>query len=95
MTEKKKKVEEDKAMAKEDKRVIATRLEERISTMQKLTNTQLDMTSQLMLANQKLNQKDMEIENLKSQNDILKNQLKTEKKFMERFNKPREAMKYF
>lgn len=82
-------------MTKEDKRVMATRLEERISDVEKITNTKLDMMNQLMLINQELNHKDVEIANLKSQKDILKNELKTEKESMQKFNKPKEAIKYF
>ena len=47
-------------MTEEDKMIMATRLEERILEVQKLTNTQMDM----MIPNQKLNQKDAEIRNL-------------------------------
>ena len=64
VTEQKKKVEEDKVFIEEDKRIIETRLEERISNVQKLTNIQLDMMNQLMHENQNLNKKDVEIENL-------------------------------
>lgn len=41
-------------MAKEDKRLMAARLEERISDVQKLTKTQLDMMNQLMLTKTQL-----------------------------------------
>ena len=43
VTEQKKKDEEDKIMAKEDKRQMATRLEVRPFDVQKLTKNQLDM----------------------------------------------------
>ena len=82
-------------MVEEDKRVMTTRLEERISDVLKLTNTQLDMMNQLMLANQELNYKDVGIGNLKSQKDVPKNELKIEKESMQRFKKPKEAMNYF
>lgn len=93
MIEQKKKIEEDKNMAEEPKRVMAIRLEERISDVHKLTNTQLDMINQIILANKELNHKDVEITNLKSQKDILNNELKTKKQSMERFKKPNEVMK--
>lgn len=57
VTKKKKKVEEDK-------RKKENRLEERISIVQNLTNTQLDMMNQLVLSNQELNRKHVEIENM-------------------------------
>ena len=72
-----------------------TRLEERISDVQKLKNTQLDLMNQLMLANQKLNHKDVKISNLNSRNDILKNELKNWKQSMEKLKEPKEAIKYF
>lgn len=82
-------------MAEEDKRVMATRLEERISNMQKLTNTQMDFMNQLITTNKKLNHKDVEIANLSSHNEILKNELKNEKESMDKFTKSNEVMKYF
>lgn len=57
--------------------------------------THFYLNLKLMLANQELNHKDVETVNLKSQKDILKNELKKEKEYMERFNKPKEAIKYF
>ena len=62
----KKKAEEDRVMVEEDKRTLTNRLEERSSDVQKFTNTQLDMMNQLMLANQELNRKDIEIATLNS-----------------------------
>ena len=76
ISELKMKVEEDKGMIKEDKRLLANRLEEKSSDVQKLTNTQLDLMNQLILANQELNKKDIKITTLKSQNDLLQNELK-------------------
>ena len=93
--EKKKKAKEDRTMVEEEKRVMVTRLEERISYVQKITNTQLDMINQLMLVNQELNHRDVEIENLNSQKEILRNELKYEKQYIEKLNKPTEEMKYF
>ena len=46
--------------------------------MCRFTNIEMGMMNQLMLANQNLNYKDVEIANVKSQRDILKNALKTE-----------------
>ena len=53
-------------MIDEEKIKLTNRLEERTSDVQKLTNTQLDMMNQLMLANQELNRKGIEISILKS-----------------------------
>lgn len=53
----------------------------------------MDMINQLILRNQKQNHKDVEIANLKSHNEILKNELKSEKESMENFIKPKEVMK--
>lgn len=82
-------------MVEEDKRVMATRLKEMISDVKKLTNTQMDMVNKLMIANQILNHKDVDVANLKSHNEILKNELKNEKESMDKFNKPKDAMKYY
>ena len=82
-------------MDEEDKRVMATRLEEIISYVKKLTNTQIDMMNQLMFEIQILNHKDVEITNFNSHNDILKNELKNERESMDKFNKTKEEMKYF
>ena len=48
-----------------------------------------------MITNQELNMKDIEIATMKSQKDLLYNELKEKKKFIERFNKPNEAIKLF
>ena len=95
VVEQKKKAEDDKAMAEVDKRQIATRLDERTSDIQRLTDNQLDMVNQLLLANQELGRKDLEINQLKHDNDHLKHELRTEKEINERMNKPNEAEKYF
>lgn len=64
--------------------------------VQKLTNTnQLDLMNQLMIANQELNRKDIEIATLTSQNEQLRSELRTEKELNERMNKPSAANKYF
>ena len=94
LVEKNKKDEEDKVVTKEDKRIMETRLEESISNIQKITNTQCDMMNQTMLANQELNINDVEIENMRSQKDLLKKELKIEKEYIKRFNKLNEAIKY-
>ena len=74
---------------------MENRLEERISKVHKLTNTQLDMMNQLMLANQELNRKDVEIAHLISQKELLKNELKTKNEYVERFKNLNKEMKYF
>lgn len=61
--EKKKKAMEDKLITEEDKRQMAIRLEERSFEVQKLTNNQLDMITQLIVSNQETNRKDLEIIN--------------------------------
>lgn len=82
-------------MEEEDKRTMTTRLEERILDAQNLTNTQMDLMNKIMTTNHKLNHKDVEIADLKTHNEILKNELKNENESMEKFNKPQEVMKYF
>ena len=59
-----KKDKEDRVMIDENKRTLTNILEERTFDVEKLTNTQLDMMNQLMLANQELNRKDIEIKQL-------------------------------
>lgn len=93
--EQKKKVEEDKVMIEDDKSVLINRLEEKTSDVQKLSNMQLDTMNQLMLANHELNGNDINITTLKLQNDQLRNELRAKKEFIERFNKPSEAIKHF
>ena len=63
--------------------------------VQKLTNIHLDMIIQLIITNQEAIRKDLEIKNLKLQNEQLKNELKYEKELMESLNKPNEAIKHF
>ena len=55
----------------------------------------MDTLSQMMNGNYGLNVKDIEITTLKLQNEKLKNDWKREKEFVESFNKPNEAIKYF
>lgn len=66
-------------MSEDDKRILTNRLEERTTDVQKLTNTQLDLLNQLMIANQELNRKDIEIATLTSHNEQLRSELRTEK----------------
>lgn len=94
VVEQKKKAKEDKTMAEEDKRQISMRLDERTTDMQRLTNNQLDMVNQLLLVNQELGRKDMEINNLRSENDQLRNELRSIKEINKRMKKPNEAAKY-
>lgn len=82
-------------MAEEDKRQMVIRLDERTSNVQKLTNNQLDMVNQLPLANQELNIKDLEIANLISQNDQMRNELRTKKELVEKMTTPNEVIRYF
>ena len=72
VNEQMKKDKEDKVVAKEEKRYMVTRLEERSYNVQNITNTQLQIMNQIMPTNQELNKKDMEIENLRSQNNLLR-----------------------
>ena len=51
--------------------------------------------NQLMIANHELNGKEIVITILKLQNDQLRNELRAEKEFIEKFNKPSKAIEYF
>ena len=82
-------------MLEEDKRILASRLEEKSEELSKVTNQQLDTLGQMMNIHHELNVKDIEISTLKLQNDQLQNDLKREKELNEQFNKPNEAIKYF
>lgn len=100
VTEQKKKDMEDKVMIEDDKRVLTNILEERSSQVTRIANMQLETLDQMMIANHELNAKDIEITTLKLKNEQLKNEqlnndLKREKEFVESFNKPSEAIKYF
>ena len=83
MTEQKKKAIEDKTIIKEDKRILANRLEEKSEELSKVSNMQLDTLSQMMNIHHELNVKHIEITTLKLQND-----LKREREFAKSFNKP-------
>ena len=72
--EQRKKAMANKLMVEEDKRQIASRLEETSFQVHKLTNNQLDMINQKVIANQEANGKDVVITNLKLQNEQLKNE---------------------
>ena len=95
VTKKKNKVEEDKVMIEDDKRILTNRLEETTSEVTRIDNMQLETLGQMMIANHELNAKDIEITTLKLQNEHLRNDLKREKYFSKSFNKPSEAIKYF
>lgn len=82
-------------MAEEDKRQMVIRLKDRSFEVQKITNNQLDMINQLIVVTQDAYRKDLEITNLRSQNEQLRSELKHEKELMERMNKPNEAIKHF
>ena len=71
------------------------RLEERSFKLQKLTRNQLDMMNQLIIVTQEAKRKDMEIISLRSLNEKLRNELRTEKELLQRMNKPSEVVIYF
>ena len=50
----------------------------------------MDLMNQLMTANHLLNHKYMDIANMKSHKEILKNEIKNEKEYMDQFNKPKK-----
>ena len=95
VTKQKKTTIEEKVMIEEDKRNLANILEEKLTELSKISNMQLDTLSQMMNAHHELNVKDIEISTLKLQNEKLQNDLIKEKKIVESFNKPNEAIKYF
>ena len=64
-------------MIEEDKIILTNTLEENISNVQKHFNIQSDTINQLILGNDELNGKDIEITTLKSWNGLLKNELRT------------------
>jgi hypothetical protein len=53
------------------------------------------MINQLVITNQETNTKDVEIKNLKLQNEQLKSELRHETELMERMNKQNESIKHF
>ena len=53
------------------------------------------MLNQLLSLNQEMNKKDVEIANLRLENDQLNNNLRSENEFIERLNKPKEAIRNF
>ena len=53
------------------------------------------MLNQLLSVKQELNRKDVEVVNLKSKSECLRNELKSEKEFIKRMNKPKEALRYY
>ena len=95
VSKQKKKVEEEKVMIEDDKRILTNRLEEKISEVTRIANMQLETLGQMMIANHELNAKDIEITTLKLQNEQLRNDLKREKEFFDSFNKLIEAINYF
>ena len=82
-------------MIEDDKRTLTNRLEEKTSKVQGIANMQLETMNQVMIANHELNSKNIEVTNLKLQNEQLRNDLKGEKEFAESFNRANEAIKYF
>ena len=71
ITKQKKRFIEDRAMIEDDKRNLANRLEEKSIELTRISNMQLDTLSQMMNAHHELNVKDIEISNLKMQNEQL------------------------
>lgn len=53
------------------------------------------MMNKLIIETQEANKKDTKITSLRSQNEKLKNELRTKKELLEGMNKPSEAIKYF
>lgn len=74
---------------------MARKLEERSFEVQNIINNQLYMINQLVIVNHKENKKDLEITNLRLQNEKLKSELRHEKELMERLSKPNEEIKHF
>ena len=66
-------------MIDDDTKLLRNRLNEKISDVQKLTNSQADMMNQLMLANQELDINEIEIATMKAQNEQIQNELKAKK----------------
>lgn len=95
VTEQKNKVEEEKVVIKDAKRILTNRLEEKTSEVNRISHMQLETLNQMMISNHELNGKDIEITTLKLQNEQLRNDLKGEKEFVESFNRPSEAIKNF
>ena len=95
ITEKKKRVIEDRAMLEDEKINLANRLEEKSIELEKVSNMQLDTLSQMMNAHHELNVKDIEISTLRMQNEQLQNELRREKEIEKSFNKSSEAIKHF
>ena len=82
-------------MVEDDKRILTNRLEEKTSKVTRIVKMRLETLGQMMIANHKLNAKDIEIIALNLQNEQLRNDLKREKEFVDSFNKLSEAIKYF
>ena len=66
--EQKKKVEEEKVMIEDDKRILANKLEEKTSELNRIAHKQLKTLNQMMIENHELNGQDIEITTLKLQN---------------------------
>lgn len=67
---------EQKKKGEEDKMQMTTRLDEHISEVQTLAHNQFDMVNQFLGATQENTRKELEIINMKSENDRLENELK-------------------
>ena len=65
ITEQKKRAVEDRVMLEDDKRNLAKRLEEKCTTLTRISNMQMDTLGQLMNLHHELNMKDIEISTLR------------------------------
>ena len=74
---------------------MCTRFDEKNNEVQMLIQNQFDMANRLLLTIQEFNRKDVEISNLKFENEHLKNQMKHEKELIERLNKHEEYVRYY
>ena len=52
------------------------------------------MLNQLLSTNHEISMKELEIKNMKSENDKLMNELKAKKEFVEKLNKPKETTRF-
>lgn len=73
---------------------MTTSLDKRINEVQRLTHNKFDIVKQLLSANHEIDRKVEEIGKLRSENSQLKSESKYKKEFIERLNKPKEAMKF-
>ena len=82
-------------MIEDDQMILTNRLEEKTLEVNRISRMQMETLNQMMIANHELNGEDIEIKNLKLQNEQRRNDLKREKEFAQNFNRPSESIKYF